>query len=273
MDGKGTMSEARVESQPSLRSLRGSQLALCVVVSAAALFALSQYYRMISAPQSSLLTVLSATTAVLGAATVDLNWYPPSDSKINSLTSALESDGVYGFIFNSSKTANKEYGTYNWCNMPHARKREYVKASRDYELEYVEVVSKISFFLLETPSSHVTLRFNVTTSVLRTPVTPSPLSHTSGIATTRACTFSAGHLLKRANRLPKRTGPASLLMAPTSTRSFRLAGSARASSRKSPPTAWTTLGPTAMTCTRSITICSASSQAATRTGAKRCSSA
>ncbi|KAH7127872.1 histidine phosphatase superfamily [Dactylonectria estremocensis] len=136
------MSEARVESQPSLRSLRGSQLALCVVVSAAALFALSQYYRMISAPQSSLLTVLSATTAVLGAATVDLNWYPPSDSKINSLTSALESDGVYGFIFNSSKTANKEYGTYNWCNMPHARKREYVKASRDYELEYVEVIQR-----------------------------------------------------------------------------------------------------------------------------------
>ncbi|KAF7544681.1 hypothetical protein G7Z17_g9765 [Cylindrodendrum hubeiense] len=96
---------------------------------------------MLSVPQTSLLVLASATAAA--SATVDLKWHAPgSGNKVNNLTAALKSDGVYGFIYDSSHTPDKTYGTYNWCNMPHARKTEYVKASSDYELKYVEVIQR-----------------------------------------------------------------------------------------------------------------------------------
>jgi acid phosphatase len=85
--------------------------------------------------------------AGLAEETLDLGWYPPKSTSINNLTTALYGvgggggRGVYGFIFNSSHTPAGQYGTYNWCNMPHVRKTEYVKAPAEYELEYVEVVS------------------------------------------------------------------------------------------------------------------------------------
>lgn len=71
---------------------------------------------------------------------VDLGWYPPRNTSVNDLDTALHGTGVYGFIFNSSHTPDAAYGTYNWCNMPHVRKREYVKAEAGYKLRYVEVV-------------------------------------------------------------------------------------------------------------------------------------
>lgn len=50
--------------------------------------------------------------------------YPPSFTNINNLTFALHGTGRPG-IFDSSVTPDKEYGVYNWCNMPHVRVREY----------------------------------------------------------------------------------------------------------------------------------------------------
>lgn len=94
---------------------------------------------MISLPKSLVATLLSAAPAVF-AQDVDLSWYPPNDSQINNLTSVINGEGVYGFIFNTSDTSDADYGTYNWCNMPHARKTEYVRPSCEHELVYVEVV-------------------------------------------------------------------------------------------------------------------------------------
>lgn len=85
------------------------------------------------------LSISMIGTAV--AQNVDLGWYPPSHTPINNLSTILTSQGVYGFIFNSSETPDGQYGTYNWCNMPHVRKSEYTIPSSDYELAYVEVVS------------------------------------------------------------------------------------------------------------------------------------
>lgn len=72
---------------------------------------------------------------------LDLSWYPPKQTQINNLTAVIEGEGVYGYIYNSSDTPDDLYGVYNWCNMPHVRKREYVRPGKDYELVYVEVVS------------------------------------------------------------------------------------------------------------------------------------
>lgn len=81
--------------------------------------------------------------ALLGAQqalAVDGSWHAPNATDINNLDKVLNSDGVYGFIFDSSQTPDKEYGKYNWCNMPHVRPREYPKAPKAYKLQYVEVV-------------------------------------------------------------------------------------------------------------------------------------
>ena len=75
------------------------------------------------------------------AQSVDLGWYAPASTLINNLTNVVTAEGVYGFIYDTSETPDNEYGTYNWCNMPHVRKTEYVKPSSDYELAYVELVS------------------------------------------------------------------------------------------------------------------------------------
>ncbi|KAK7752972.1 hypothetical protein SLS62_005131 [Diatrype stigma] len=79
--------------------------------------------------------MLSGLMAVSQA--INLNWYPPSKTDLNNLTAALTGDGVYGFIFNTSETPDQVYGLYNWCNMPHVRSTEYVKASDEYELDQV----------------------------------------------------------------------------------------------------------------------------------------
>ena len=50
--------------------------------------------------------------------------YPPTSSNLNNLTFVLNGSGAPG-IFNSSTTPEKEYGIYNWCNMPHVRTQEY----------------------------------------------------------------------------------------------------------------------------------------------------
>lgn len=74
---------------------------------------------------------------------VDLGWYAPSQTLVNNLTNVVSNSttGVYGFIYNSSQTSDEEYGTYNWCNMPHVRATEYIVPEDEYELVYVELVS------------------------------------------------------------------------------------------------------------------------------------
>ncbi|KAI1324422.1 histidine acid phosphatase [Xylariaceae sp. FL0255] len=90
---------------------------------------------------------LSTAAAIPTNATsvVDLEWYPPRNTSINNLTVVgdwANTSGVYGFIFNSSFTPDDVYGTYNWCNMPHVRKKEYVRPSEEYELKYIEVIQR-----------------------------------------------------------------------------------------------------------------------------------
>ncbi|KAG5645660.1 hypothetical protein DXG03_005497 [Asterophora parasitica] len=75
----------------------------------------------------------------LGAA--EVVHYPPTSSNINNLTFALNGSGAPG-IYSSSKTPDKQYGQYNWCNMPHVRTREYKTPPPDYNLEYVEVIQR-----------------------------------------------------------------------------------------------------------------------------------
>lgn len=81
---------------------------------------------------------------------ISISWTAPKKTDINDLDKVLDGSGVNGFIYNSSHTPDKDYGTYNWCNMPHVRKREYKKAPSGYKLQYIEVVythAFVSFFI------------------------------------------------------------------------------------------------------------------------------
>ncbi|KAK6202082.1 hypothetical protein LQW54_009040 [Pestalotiopsis sp. IQ-011] len=93
-----------------------------------------------------LLSYPSKLAIVLGPlaaqAAVDLGWHAPAETDINNITTIFNAQGVYGFIFNSSDTVDEPYGTYNWCNMPHARRTEYPKPSSDFSLKYVEVIQR-----------------------------------------------------------------------------------------------------------------------------------
>jgi hypothetical protein len=125
-------------------SFAGSPLATKLVVGLSIVFLTQLVGQELAAmwttrPSRLLFSLMSAGGGV--AQTVDLSWHAPASTQINNLTSVLSSTGVYGFIYNSSQTPDSEYGTYNWCNMPHVRKTEYVTASSEYELAYVEVVS------------------------------------------------------------------------------------------------------------------------------------
>ncbi|KAJ7261287.1 histidine phosphatase [Mycena haematopus] len=82
---------------------------------------------------------LLASVVAIGATTV--LHYPPAQSKINNLTFALTGTGAPG-IFNSSTVPDKNYGEYNWCNMPHTRVQEYQTPPHEYTLEYVEVIQR-----------------------------------------------------------------------------------------------------------------------------------
>ncbi|KAK4178708.1 histidine phosphatase superfamily [Triangularia setosa] len=73
---------------------------------------------------------------------IDLSWYPQRPSPITNLTTVINSTGVWGFIYNTSHTPDSQYGTYNWCNMPHVRAKEYPKPPSEYELLYVEVIHR-----------------------------------------------------------------------------------------------------------------------------------
>ena len=69
-----------------------------------------------------------------------MSWHAPKKSWINDLGRVLNGTGTNGFVFSGSQLPKGvEYGTYNWCNMPHVRAKEYPRASGEYQLVYVEV--------------------------------------------------------------------------------------------------------------------------------------
>lgn len=67
--------------------------------------------------------------------------WSPHPTQINNWSWALNGSGAPG-IYNSSVTPDSEYGTYNWCNMPHVRSKEYKTPTGEYKLEYVEVIQR-----------------------------------------------------------------------------------------------------------------------------------
>nr|XP_018267388.1 acid phosphatase [Kwoniella dejecticola CBS 10117]OBR89546.1 acid phosphatase [Kwoniella dejecticola CBS 10117] len=70
-----------------------------------------------------------------------LTHYPPSNTANTDLDKVINGTGAPG-IYWSSNTPDEEYGTYNWCHMPHVRKTEYQVPSQEYELQYVEVIQR-----------------------------------------------------------------------------------------------------------------------------------
>ncbi|KAH7119824.1 histidine acid phosphatase-like protein [Dendryphion nanum] len=74
---------------------------------------------------------------------VDLSWHAPKKTWVNDLSQVVDGKGTNGFYFGGSELPKGvQYGTYNWCNMPHVRREEYPKVDKDYELEYVEVIHR-----------------------------------------------------------------------------------------------------------------------------------
>ncbi|KAG9257651.1 histidine phosphatase superfamily [Emericellopsis atlantica] len=93
------------------------------------------------------LTLALAPMAPIPTATrvqaVKQEWHAPAESNVNNLTTAVHGQGTYGFIFNRSDTPDDKYGTYNYCNMPHVRAKEYVKVDKNaFELQYVELIHR-----------------------------------------------------------------------------------------------------------------------------------
>ncbi|EAL17540.1 hypothetical protein CNBM1060 [Cryptococcus deneoformans B-3501A] len=76
-----------------------------------------------------------------------LTHYPPANTSNTRLDQVLNGSGAPG-IYDSSTTPDSKYGEYNcklmtWTvQMPHVRKQEYKTPSKEYELEYVEVIQR-----------------------------------------------------------------------------------------------------------------------------------
>ena len=94
-------------------------------------------------PTFGFLTLLEVQNGSMYNSSIDKLWYPPDSNPINDLNTVINGTGVYGFVFNSSyaPVSNDYYGGYDYCNMPHVNKAQYLKPSDKFTLEYVEVVS------------------------------------------------------------------------------------------------------------------------------------
>lgn len=129
--------------------------------------------------------LLASFLGLVSDATAAVIHYPPTASNINNLTFVLSGSGSPG-IFDSSSTPDKQYGEYNWCNMPHVRTREY---------KSVIILTK-TLFLLTTlttiePRQRI-LRLNMwrlfrdTTSARHMHPTPSSKRTSLGVAPDKA---------------------------------------------------------------------------------------
>lgn len=94
-------------------------------------------------PAVPLLAFVAASSAQSHNSSVAQSYHAPSKTDVNDLDRVLTASGVYGFIFNTSQTpGDVPYRTYNWCNMPHVRKEEYIVAPSEYQLKYVEIIHR-----------------------------------------------------------------------------------------------------------------------------------
>lgn len=93
----------------------------------------------------------SATTAAASSATSNATYtykgiphYPPSLVSSNDLTQVFNaSAGTNGGFYNSSSVSDELYGSYNYCNMPHVRSKEYPDPRAEgYNLQYVELIHR-----------------------------------------------------------------------------------------------------------------------------------
>lgn len=69
--------------------------------------------------------------------------YPPVSNQFSDLDLVFNEDlETNGGIYNGSYVPKEEYGVYNFCNMPHVRKEEYLVPESGFELQYVEVIHR-----------------------------------------------------------------------------------------------------------------------------------
>lgn len=115
-------------------------MALYIIVFVCTAFTLFQFLQLDWVDMRSLIALAFSSGVVAYNAEVDLGWHAPKKSWINDLGRVLNGTGTNGFVFSGSQLPKGvQYGTYNWCNMPHVRSKEYPRASEEYKLVYVEV--------------------------------------------------------------------------------------------------------------------------------------
>lgn len=68
--------------------------------------------------------------------------FAPVDVGIGDLDTVLMATSQTIGSYNNSHVEDKEYGVYNYCNMPHVRSLEYLVPEPEYELQYVEVIHR-----------------------------------------------------------------------------------------------------------------------------------
>jgi hypothetical protein len=142
----------------------GSTVAIATCLSSMILYNLLVYFFSIKVSPFTILVSKSFSTQPPTSQkgnsnmTVDLSWYPPNSTWITNLTDVINGTGTHGFIFNGDEV--RQYGGYNWCNMPHVREQEYVRVDKEFELVYVEVVSLALSLLCWTSScsGYITFR-------------------------------------------------------------------------------------------------------------------
>jgi hypothetical protein len=125
-----------------------SALAIIMSISSVMLYTFLFYQFSLRASVSAL--VSSAALDKSPSASIDTAWYAPNATWITDLSAVVNGTGTNGFIFNNSLPENVTYGGYNWCNMPHVRRNEYIIPSPEYKLEYVELVSYALSMVIET---------------------------------------------------------------------------------------------------------------------------
>lgn len=125
---------------PSFASL--GLVLLCMLTAQVTLSAIMRFHEAAPALVAAVFghaTASAGQGSCVGAHNVSLNWQPPAKNSVNDLENAINGTGANGFIFSSSQVPAD---AFNWCNMPHTNIETYVKPSKEYKLEYVEVIHR-----------------------------------------------------------------------------------------------------------------------------------
>ena len=119
-----------------------SILAIAMCVSAVLLYNLIAYQFLFPTKVFAFASPQGSAAPSTGA--INTAWHPPNSTWITDPSAVVSGSDTHGFIFNSSALpTGTKYGTYNWCNMPHVRRSEYLVPDKDYELDYVELVRAV----------------------------------------------------------------------------------------------------------------------------------